>query len=261
MTTMRPWPVKYPVLGIGVSATTYDEAAEVIMASARERAGAIVTALPVHGVVTAAGDPQLREKVNSFSLVAPDGQPVRWSLNLLHGTRLADRVYGPELMLRLCGRAAAEGVGIYLYGSLPAVVEALRLRLVERFPALRIVGGESPPFRPLTPEEDRETVERINGSGAGLVFLGLGCPLQDQFAFAHRESIEGVQVCVGAAFDFLSGHKKMAPAWMQRHGLEWLFRLCQEPGRLWRRYVVTNSVFVAKLCGQLVRQRVVRGGE
>jgi exopolysaccharide biosynthesis WecB/TagA/CpsF family protein len=247
------WPAKRDVLGVGVSATTYDEAVEVILHAARSGAGGVVTALPVHGVVTAAHDPSFRAKVNGFELVAPDGQPVRWALNLLHRAGLRDRVYGPELMLRLCSRAAAEGVGVYLYGSLPHVVERLRANLVARYPALRVVGAESPPFRPLAPQEDAAATARIVASGAGLVFLGLGCPLQDEFAFAHRHRLRAVQVCVGAAFDFHSGNKRMAPALLQRSGLEWLFRLSQEPSRLWRRYLVTNSLFVAGVVGELVR--------
>src|SRR5204863_3570670 len=151
------------------------------------------------------------------------------------------------LMLRLCRAAAAAGVSIYLYGGNPAVAEKLRANLLAACPGLEIAGYEAPPFRALTPDEDEAVVERINASGAGLVFIGLGCPKQDHFAFEHRDRLRAVQLCVGAAFDFHAGVKKMAPAWMQRRGLEWLFRLGQEPGRLWRRYLVTNSRFVAKL--------------
>jgi exopolysaccharide biosynthesis WecB/TagA/CpsF family protein len=168
-------------------------------------------------------------------------------VNLLHRAGLAERVYGPELMLRLCRGAAAAGVSIYLYGGNPEVAEKLRANLTHLCPGLRIAGYEAPPFRPLTPEEDRAVVERINASGAGLVFIGLGCPKQDVFAYEHRDSIRAVQLCVGAAFDFHAGVKPMAPAWMQRRGLEWLYRLIQEPGRLWRRYLVTNSIFLGKL--------------
>jgi exopolysaccharide biosynthesis WecB/TagA/CpsF family protein len=249
------WPAKRDVLGVGVSATTYDEAVDAILRAARGGAGGVVTALPVHGVVTAAQDGAFRAKVNRFELVAPDGQPVRWALNLLHGAGLRDRVYGPELMLRLCARAAAEGLAVYLYGSTPDVVSRLATNLAARYPGLRVAGVESPPFRPLTPEEDRATVERIEASGAALLFLGLGCPRQDEFAAAHRDRLRAVQICVGAAFDFHSGNKRMAPPFLQRHGLEWLFRLSQEPRRLLGRYVVTNSVFVARLAAELVRRR------
>lgn len=176
-------------------------------------------------------------------------------MNLLHKTGLRRRVYGPELMLRLCRRAAAEAVPVYLYGSTPAVIEALRTHLTVIFPQLRIAGAEAPPFRPLTAEEDEDTARRINASGAGIAFIGLGCPKQDQFAARQRERIRAVQVCVGAAFDLHAGARKMAPRWMQNCGLEWLFRLCQEPRRLCRRYLVTNTVFLAELAAALLRRR------
>jgi N-acetylglucosaminyldiphosphoundecaprenol N-acetyl-beta-D-mannosaminyltransferase len=142
-------------------------------------------------------------------------------------------------------------VPVYFYGgSCRDVLEDLSRNLRGRCPGLIVAGAESPPFRALSDEEDAAMVERINDSGAGLVFIGLGCPKQDHFAFDHRERLQAVQVCVGAAFDFHAGRKKMAPAWMQRRGLEWLYRLCQEPRRLWRRYLVTNSLFVQKLLRQ-----------
>jgi N-acetylglucosaminyldiphosphoundecaprenol N-acetyl-beta-D-mannosaminyltransferase len=159
---------------------------------------------------------------------------------------LRERVYGPELMLRLCDAAIRRKVGIYLYGGTPASIERLKARLLDRFPELVISGSESPPFRPLTPDEDEAVVARINASGAGLVFIGLGCPKQDHFAADHRDRVHAVQLCVGAAFDFHAGITPMAPRWMQKHGLEWLFRLCREPRRMWRRYLFTNTQFVLK---------------
>ncbi len=249
------WPQKNRLLEVDVSVTDYAEAVCLINAAIAEKRPAIVTALPVHGIVTASRDLSLRTVINSFEMVVPDGQPVRWALNHLHKTNLQDRVYGPELMLRLCRQAAEDGVGIYLYGSYPHVIEKLRENLNNLFSDLKIVGSESPPFRSLTLEEERSVVQRINASGAGLIFIGLGCPRQDLFAFAQRERINGVQVCVGAAFDFHSGNKKMAPKWMQQRGLEWLFRLFQEPGRLWKRYFYTNSLFLLGLCSQLLFRR------
>jgi exopolysaccharide biosynthesis WecB/TagA/CpsF family protein len=253
------WPRKSPVLGVGVSVTTYGEAVEAVLQAARQRVPGIVSCHAVHAIVTASQDASLRDKVNSFQLVSPDGQPVRWALNLLHGARLADRVYGPEFMLRLCRAAAEAGVAIYLYGGTPAVIEKLRANLLAQCPMLQIAGSEAPPFRSLSPEENEAVAERVNQSGAGLVFIGLGCPKQDLFAYEHRETIKAVQVCVGAAFDFHAGVKKMAPAWMQRHGLEWFYRLSQEPGRLWRRYLVTNSIFLAGIAATLSRPRSRRG--
>ena len=242
---LRPpvWPPKVELFGVRLTPTCYEEAVEAVMRAARWRRGGAVDLMPVHGLVTASRDPAYRRRINRFDIVAPDGQPVRWALNLFHNTGLPDRCYGPELMLRLCDAAAREGVAVYLYGGTPDVVAALKDKLACRFPALRVVGAESPPFRPLTESEDRAAVARINSSGAGILFLGTGCPKQEIFASEHRDRIKAVQVCVGAAFDFHAGKKRMAPAWMQKRGLEWLFRLGQEPGRLWRRYLVTNTIF------------------
>jgi exopolysaccharide biosynthesis WecB/TagA/CpsF family protein len=242
-----PWPRKVDLFGIGMTPTTYDEATEAILAAAARRESAVVACQAVHAVMTACSDPELKRRVNAFEMLTPDGQPVRWAMNLLHRTRLRERVYGPELTLRLCRAAAERGVSIYLYGGSPEVLEKLQAALLSLCPGLQIAGAESPPFRPLSPEEDEAVIERINASGAGLVFIGLGCPKQDHFAFEHRGAIRAVQLCVGAAFDFHAGAKPMAPEWMQRRGLEWLFRLYQEPRRLWRRYLTTNTLFVAKL--------------
>jgi len=245
------WPVKHDVFGVQISATCYRETVERLIEAAQLRRPAVASFHAAHAVVTASDDEVLRRRVNGFEIVAPDGQPVRWALNWLHGARLQDRVYGPELMLRLCQRAAEEDVPIYLYGGKDEQILAeLRANLLASFPELQIAGAESPPFRPLTEAEDAAVVERINGSGAGIVFIGLGCPKQDHFAYEHRERLHAVQACVGAAFDFHAGRTTMAPAWMQRNGLEWLFRLCSEPRRLWRRYLVTNTLFLCKLLSQ-----------
>ncbi|MGD8861072.1 MAG: WecB/TagA/CpsF family glycosyltransferase [Myxococcales bacterium] len=249
------WPPKYDVIGVPVSATHYDECLERVMHAARARQSACVSHLAVHGLVEASSDPGFRDQLAQFEVVAPDGMPVRHALDLLHDTHLPDRVYGPELMLRICERAAREGVGVYLYGSSAPVIEALRANLERRFSGLRIVGAEPSVFRPLTAEEDAQLVRRVEDSGAGLVFVGLGCPLQEKFAFAHRGRIRAVMLCVGAAFDFHAGHKPMAPRWMQDRSLEWLFRLTSEPGRLWKRYLTTNSTFVVRLIAQLAARR------
>ncbi len=248
------WPAKYRILGVQVSATTYDEAVDAILLAARTRQPAIVSLHPVHALIPASNDVRLREAVNRFDMVAPDGQPVRWALKWIHGVRLEDRVYGPELMLRVCSRAAQEGVGVYLYGSTQAIIDALSHKLPARFPGLKIAGAESPPYRELTADEDEATVRRINDSGEGIVFVGLGAPKQDWFAHEHRNRISAVQVCVGAAFDFHAGTVPMAPPWMQRNGLEWLFRLCMEPKRLWKRYLTANSQFAIRLAAALVRR-------
>ncbi len=252
------WPRKVDLFGVNYSPTSYREAAESIVSAAVRGIPGIVSCHAVHALVTASCDPELRVMINAFDMVTPDGQPVRWAMNSLHGTNLAERVCGPELTLRLCDRAAAAGVPIYLYGGSPDVVESLQTNLCSRFPGLTVAGYESPPYRALTPEEDQEVCERINASGAGIVFIGLGCPKQDIFAYEHRDRIRGVQVCVGAAFDFHAGTLAMAPQWMQRSGLEWLFRLIKEPRRLWRRYLVTNSIYLKKVSMALLNRRQVR---
>lgn len=250
------WPPRQELMGVRVSVTSYDELIEPILLAAASRQPAIVDHMPAAGLVEFGGDAALRRVLDGFDVVAPDGHPVRWALNWLRGTELRDRVYGPELMRRLCGHAAERGIGIYLYGSVPAVLARLRKNLIRQLPDLDIRGVESPPFRRLTDAEDRETVERINASGAGLVFLGLGCPKQEIFAYSHRNRIRGVQLCVGAAFDFLAGTKPMAPRWMQERGLEWLFRLASEPRRLCHRYLVGNSIFVVRLAREAARVRL-----
>jgi exopolysaccharide biosynthesis WecB/TagA/CpsF family protein len=249
------WPEKYDLFGVRVAVSDYDEIADVIIRSADERIPAVISLHAVHAIVESISDPELLAKVNRFDAVLPDGQPVRWALNHLHGVGLRERVYGPELTLRLCARAADDGIPIYLYGSMPDVIELLQQQLLEKFPQLQIAGAESPPFRELTPEEDEAVVRRINESGAGILFVGLGCPKQDHFAADHADRILPVQVCVGAAFDFHAGTKPMAPEWMQRNGLEWVYRLSREPRRLCRRYAQTNSIFIAKWLGAVMRGR------
>jgi exopolysaccharide biosynthesis WecB/TagA/CpsF family protein len=256
------WPARHDVLGVRVSASDYTEAAQIILRAARQRVPALVDHLSLHGLSLAQSDPAFREALDAFDLVAPDGQPVRWALNRLHGADLPDRLYGPELMERLCALAVPERVGVYLYGGRPEVAGRLRRKLLERHPGLRIVGCESPPFRASGSVVDVALVDRINSSGAGIVFLGLGCPKQERFAHTYRGRIRAVQICVGAAFDFLANTKPTAPRWMQARGLEWLFRLGSEPRRLWKRYLVETPGVAARLALQLARpgRNTVLGG-
>jgi exopolysaccharide biosynthesis WecB/TagA/CpsF family protein len=249
------WPDKKDLLGVEVSLTAYEELGRLLVQAARRNLPGLVTFLPVHGIVTAALDSGYRYRINAFDVVAPDGMPVRWALNLLHKARLPDRCCGPQMMDRLCARAADEGISIYLYGSTQETLDRLKSNLEDRYPALRIVGVESPPFRGLTPEENQAACDRINASGAGFVFIGLGCPRQDVFAHLNRHRINAVQMCVGAAFDFHAGNKKIAPPWMQKFGLEWIYRLAQEPGRLWKRYLLTNTAFVLLMTRRMISGR------
>jgi exopolysaccharide biosynthesis WecB/TagA/CpsF family protein len=256
------WPPKRDLFSVGVSNTNYDEAVEAIVQSAVAGRGGVATFLAVHGVVTAATNAEYREQVNRCQIVAPDGQPVRWAMNFFHSTEMQDRVYGPEIMRRVCQRCERDGLSVFFCGSSTTVLALLASRMRELFPDLIIAGVESPPFRPMTEMENDILCARINRSGAAVVFIGLGVPRQEMFADSNRDKIRAIQLCVGAAFDFHAGYKKSAPAFMQRSGLEWLYRLCQEPRRLWKRYLITNTIFIGLVIKDtlrpLFRKRVVR---
>jgi exopolysaccharide biosynthesis WecB/TagA/CpsF family protein len=248
------WPDKLPLFGVDVSATTYEELEEAIVRAARQRRRACVTALAVHGLMTATRDPEFRRVLQHFEALAPDGQPVRVALNVLHAAGLPDRVRGVDLTLRVCERAAREGIGIYLLGSRDEVVRALRTELERRFPELHIAGSEPGVYRPLTPAENAALVARIRSSDAAVILIGLGCPYQEAFAYEHRIDFDAVQLCVGSAFDVISRTKRGAPKWVQRAGLEWVFRLAQEPRRLGGRYLTTNSRFIVMFIRAMIRR-------
>ena len=241
---------KRNVLGVLIDAIDYEAATEQVVSAAHERRALALTALAVHGVMTGVADPAHNARLNSFDLVAPDGQPVRWALNLLHRAGLDDRVYGPELTLRVLARCAAEGLPVYLYGSTNGTLARLVPALERMFPPLKIAGVESSKFRQVQPGEDAEIADRITSSGARLVLVGLGCPRQEIFAYAMRPLLDMPLMAVGAAFDYHAGSLRKPPPWMQRVGLEWLWRLGLEPRRLWRRYLLLNPVYLARLGAQ-----------
>lgn len=245
----------YDVLGIRVNAVDYAEATRRVMAAAHERRGFSVSALAVHGVMTGVLDRAHRARLNQLDLVVPDGQPVRWALNLVHRLRCRERVYGPSLMLTICARAAREELPIFLFGSRPEVLDRLSANLVARFPALRIAGARSSRFRQLSEAENEEMLTEIRESGAAIVFVGLGCPRQEVWAFENRDALGCPILAVGAAFDFHAGLLPQAPVRMQRLGLEWLYRLWHEPRRLWRRYLYLNPLYVALTVLQLLGLR------
>ncbi|MBB5233870.1 WecB/TagA/CpsF family glycosyltransferase [Deinococcus budaensis] len=246
---------KHAVLGVNVHAVDYDYAVHAIMEAARQQRPFAVSALAVHGVMTGFQDPEHARRLNGLDLVVPDGQPVRWALGWLYGQKLPDRVYGPELTLRTAEALAKEGLSVYLYGSQPPVLARFAADLQRRFPGLRIAGMEASKFRRTTLPEREEIAARIRESGADAVFVGLGCPRQEVWAFEYRDLLSRPILAVGAAFDFHAGTLAQAPRFMQDRGLEWLFRLSQEPGRLWRRYVLLNPLFLANLLLQYTRLR------
>ncbi len=231
------------ILGMRVDATSYDETVGLVLDLAATRSGGMVCVATTHMVMESFDDPGFRRIVGSADRVTPDGVPLVWALRAL-GLRQATRVYGPSLMPEVCARAAAEGVPVGLYGGAPETLALLRAELRTRFPGLQVPFAYSPPFRPLSDAEDREVVETIAASGVRILFVGIGCPRQERWMAAHRESLDCVMIGVGAAFDFLAGAKAQAPRWLQDAGLEWLFRLAHEPRRLWRRYLVGNARFL-----------------
>ncbi len=249
-------PPRCSVLGVGVSVTTYAGAADVILAAARHRQAFAGTALAVHGVMTGRLDLAQRARLNGLDLVTPDGQPVRWALNWLHRAGLAERVYGPFLMLTVCERAAAEGLGVFLYGSNTATLEQLARELHRRFPTLRVSGKQPSRFRRATETEWLSDVATLQSSGADIVFCGIGCPRQEVWAHEMRAHLNRPILAVGAAFSFWAGTLPMAPAWMQRTGLEWLFRWSREPRRLAGRYLIYNPLFIAGVVRQKLEGRV-----
>lgn len=249
-----PSPLRRDVVSVPVSVVSYDSVVRCVVDAAQRSRPYLVTALAVHGVIETRRRRDMSRAIAGFDIVTPDGQPVRLALNLLYRAGLADRVYGPTLMLKICDAAASLDLPVYLYGSTSEVVSALARNLSAMFPRLRVAGAEPSLFRPLEPEDSIALAGRIRASGARIVFVGLGCPRQELFAADHRDIIGLPQICVGAAFDFHAGQKRQAPRWMQDHALEWLYRLSQEPRRLFRRYAVTNSIFLVALARQWARR-------
>jgi N-acetylglucosaminyldiphosphoundecaprenol N-acetyl-beta-D-mannosaminyltransferase len=239
------------LLGLRVDATSYAHATGEVLRRAAAAKGGYVCISTVHMLMEAWDDPGYRAQVDGAFLVTPDGMPLVWGLRRL-GVPEATRVYGPTLMPIVCAAAADEDVPVGFYGGSPAVVRAMIANLLRDIPHLRVAFVESPPFRAPTPEEDAGTLDAIAASGARILFVGLGCPKQERWMAEHEDRVSAVMLGVGAAFDFVAGEKSQAPAWIQRAGFEWLFRLFSEPGRLWRRYLHHNPRFVWHFARQLL---------
>ena len=245
-----------PVLGVPVDVLDWTTAVQRICAWAQARESRYVSICDAHSIVRASRDPVHGRHIRAADMVTPDGWPVAWMLRHL-GHPQQQRINGPDLMGRLLVEAERLELGVYVYGTTPATLEALRSALLTRHPRLRLVGLHSPPFRPLSPEESADDVARIHASGAHLVLTGLGCPKEDRWMFEHRGRVQAVLLGIGAGIDFHAGTVTRAPDWMRDNGLEWLFRLTQEPGRLWRRYLVHNTLFVVGALRQFARHRPV----
>jgi N-acetylglucosaminyldiphosphoundecaprenol N-acetyl-beta-D-mannosaminyltransferase len=257
---VQPKPIESPrtvdVLGVPLALTDYERTLDWLDEMVEQRRHGFVCVCNVHTVMASDEDPELRGALARSAINVPDGQPLVWAINAL-GHSLAERVYGPELMARACARAALSGQRFYLYGgrNQGALVQ-LALNLRQRYPGVKIVGGYSPPHRPLTDEEQQAVAREINHSRADVVWAGIGVPKQEKWMAQMRPNLDAaVLIGVGAAFDFHAGLVPQAPNWIQESGLEWAYRLAHEPRRLWRRYARYNPRFVAAFVRQLVGSR------
>ncbi len=238
------------VLGVGVSAVNMDTASRTIFDWIDRGERHYVCVSGVHGVMESLRSPDLRRIHNAAGMVTPDGMPLAWLLKRA-GFRDSDRVCGPELMPKLFVEGQERGDRHYLYGGSPRALELLRQKLHALAPDAHIVGAHSPPYRPLTPQEDVDIVEAINATRANVVWVGLSTPKQERWMAEHRDRLTAqVLIGVGAAFDIHAGLVKRAPAFLRRTGLEWTYRLILEPRRLWRRYFSSNPRFVALILMQ-----------
>jgi len=242
---------RYNVLGTGISALNLATARTAVLAAVAERRKGYVCTADARVVNLAAGDPVFRARLNASLATTPDGMPLVW-LGRWHGFRRVDRVYGPDLLLEICAATAGTDCTHFLYGGAPGVAVELRRRLTARFPGLRIVGVHAPPFRALAPGEEAELVRQVADAKPDLFWVGLGVPAREQFMAEFLPRLDTtLMLGVGAAFDLLTGRVRQAPRWMQRGGIEWLFRLCVEPRRLGSRYVRHLPVFVLRVAAQL----------
>jgi N-acetylglucosaminyldiphosphoundecaprenol N-acetyl-beta-D-mannosaminyltransferase len=230
------------IIDVNVNPTDYVCSVSRLLAWAIASESRYVCTANAHMLMVAHDSPQYKQIINSADLVTPDGMPLVWMLRM-KGCPDQQRVYGPTLMLRILEAAARENISVGFYGSSPEVLQTLLIRMLSRFPDLKIDYSFSPPFREISEKEDLEIIKNINASSARVLFIGLGCPKQERWMAEHRGKIKAVMIGVGAAFDFHAGIKPQAPLWLQKIGLEWLFRLSTEPRRLWRRYFYYNPRF------------------
>jgi N-acetylglucosaminyldiphosphoundecaprenol N-acetyl-beta-D-mannosaminyltransferase len=244
------------ILGVPIAMTDYRGAIDAMDDMVERRERGYVCAVAVHALTLGLDDPEMTAALRGASLVLPDGMPVVWAANML-GANLSDRVYGPELMLRYSDRCAERHHRVWLFGGRDqGSLVQLALNLRRRHPGINIVGGYSPPFRPMTEEEEDALVDQINAARPDVLWVGIGVPKQEKWMARMRERLDVPVICaVGAAFDFHAGRISQAPSWMQQRGLEWIYRIAQEPRRLLPRYLYFNPRFVLAFAGQYLRRR------
>lgn len=241
-----------PVLGVEISAVNIPRAVAQIDRWIENRQPNYVCITGVHGVMESQGNVELKKIHNKAGMATPDGMPMVW-INRLRGNSNVRRVYGPDLMRAICKEGVAKGHKHFLYGGGDGLADLLAQKLREAYPGIQIVGTYTPPFKPLTPQEDRKIIDIINASGADIVWVGLSTPKQEYWMSSHVGKVDApVMVGVGAAFDFLAGLKKQAPPWMQKIGMEWFYRMVSEPKRLWKRYCKNNPLFCLYLAMEML---------
>jgi N-acetylglucosaminyldiphosphoundecaprenol N-acetyl-beta-D-mannosaminyltransferase len=245
------------IVGMRVDATTYGDTVDRVIQWSRSGESRYVCVASVNNVILSHRDSEFRQAMNDADLVTPDGMPLVWGLRLL-GVPEAQRVCGAALTPLLCDAAAREGIPVGFYGGSPEVLKALLTYVGQRFPDLHVAYSWSPPYRSLTVSEVRRVIADIDGSGARLMFVGLGAPKQERWMADEHAGLHCTMVGVGAAFDLLAGRVTRAPGWMQRAGMEWCYRLIQEPRRLWKRYLIGNTEFAAMFATQLLQTKVRR---
>jgi len=246
-----PTPGERSILGVKVSVSTYEETVQKCLRWGKERQSRAMFFANVHVIMEAFDDLSFRQRLNDADMVNPDGMPLVWALRAL-GEAGAERVYGPDATLAVLAAAEESGLSVGFYGGSQETLHALIKAVHLRFPNLRIVFNESPPFRALTVDEDIAVIDRIAGSDLQLLFVGLGCPKQEVWITDHVGKIPAVMLGVGAAFDFLAGTRPQAPRWMMGYGLEWAFRLANEPQRLAKRYFKHNPRFIGLILKQVL---------
>tara|TARA_R110002096_G_scaffold316010_10_gene510352 strand:+ start:2189 stop:2974 length:786 start_codon:yes stop_codon:yes gene_type:complete len=250
---------RFNVLGVGISALNMERATGEVLRLLDSDSKGYVCVTGVHGIIEAQDDPELRTIFNDSFLTTPDGMPTVWIGKLVYGFSQMDRVYGPDLMLEVFRKTEPKGTRHFLYGGTEGVADELRTSLLERFPDAEIVGTYCPPFRELNVEEEAELIQQVSESKADVMWVGISTPKQDRFMAKYLPKLPvKLMFGVGAAFDFHTGRVRQAPKWMQRHGLEWAFRLSQEPARLWKRYLTSNPRFVSLFALQFLGWRRFR---
>ncbi len=236
--------IKKQLFTVDYSITDYNEASNLIIEKAMSHSSFGVSALAVHGLIETVKNEGFRSQVKSIDLIVPDGQPVKWALNSFYRMGLRDRVAGPILTKHVLAKANQHRLNVYLYGSISETLEKFISFIKQNYPDVNICGTHPDRFREATPQEDIMDIEKINASNAHIVLVGRGCPRQEKWVANHLGKINAVMMAVGAAFDFHADNIKHAPKWLQLAGMEWFYRLAQDPKKLWKRYLTTNSYFI-----------------